>query len=194
MAKLLINLRGTSGSGKTTVARTFLNNFPNETLRKRDGKVAGVRIDVTGFTYPLFLVGKYDNTCGGMDTVPTQVDCAELATKAYQMGHVICEGLLASGVGPGATLPAALISAAGPHVRFLCLNTPLELCIERVKARREAAGNDKPFNPANTESKYQQVQRSFEMLEEANQPVFWIDYQNAYQQVYDMIKEADANG
>jgi thymidylate kinase len=34
---------------------------------------------------------------------------------------------------------------------FAFLDTPLSTCISRVRKRRKAAGNTKPFNPENTQ-------------------------------------------
>ena len=112
-----------------------------------------------------------------------------MAVEAHRNGHVICEGLLASGVGPDGALPAAIIRHAMPHARFLFLDTPLEVCIERVKARRAAAGNAKEFNPQNTESKHKQVHRSFELLRDHGPR--WIDHRRAFDEVFSIIEEHD---
>lgn len=191
--RLIINLRGTSGSGKTSVARGFMNNYPHETLRNAKGKALGTRVDVTELQHPLFLVGKYDNTCGGMDTIETQELAAQRAIAAYGIGHVLCEGLLASGVGPGGTFPRMLIEAAGRAAVFAFLDTPLEVCIERVKARRAAAGNTKEFNTLNTERKFNQVVSSFQKYVEAQQSALWIDHTNAYAEVFNLLREAENN-
>jgi shikimate kinase len=190
MTHLIVNLRGTSGSGKTTVARTFMDRYPHETLT-RAGKAVGVRVDVTEFRAPLFLIGTYNNVCGGLDTVPTQLEGAQRAILAYKYGHVLCEGLLVSGVGPGGTMPREIIQAAGENAVFAFLDTPLEVCIARVKTRREARGNTKPFNPANTESKHKQTHDCVPLYKAAGHTTYWIDHHNPYEQVYDLFKKAD---
>lgn len=191
MPKLFVHLRGTSGSGKTTVARTLMNNYPHETMFSK-GKPAGVRIEVPGWNWPVFLLGKYDTVCGGMDTIPTQAECVERATKAYQHGHVLAEGLLASNVGPEATFSAGAIAAAGPNVRFLFLDTPLEVCIARVEERRRAKGNPKPLNPKATTEKWEGCRGGFRLLSEAGHPTYWLPYQTAYEKVFKMMARADA--
>lgn len=192
MPRLILNLRGTSGSGKTTVARKLMENVPSLSLTDVREKVLGMRVERPGWRNPLFLIGRYDNVCGGMDTVPTQDRCAELVTKAYSYGHVICEGLLASGVGPKATLPAACIAAAGPNAWFLCLDTPLEICLERVQRRRTERGDIRPFNPDNTKAKWDQTRRAYELLEEGGANVRWLPYETAYEKVRTMLERADA--
>ena len=198
MPKLIINLRGTSGSGKSTIVRTFIERGGSTNIRDEDGKVLGVKMrpahTTENWRWPLFAVGKYDNVCGGMDTVPSQAACVTLVANAYDYGHVLCEGLLASGVGPKATLPAACIALAGPNAWFLCLDTPLEVCLERVRKRREARGDDREFNPENTKSKWEQTRRAYELLEEGGANVRWLPYETAYEKVRAMLEKADAAG
>lgn len=187
--KLLCNLRGTSGSGKTTVPKTFMERYGHTDIRNELGKPIGVKVVVPEWNHPVFFIGKYTNVCGGLDTVRTQVEAGQMSIEAHQHGHVICEGLLASGVGPDGALPAAIIRHAWPNARFLFLDTPLEVCIERVKGRRAARGNDKEFNPQNTESKHKQVHRSYELLKEYS-PI-WIEHMKAFDQVFSIIQEHD---
>lgn len=192
MPRLIINLRGTSGSGKTTVVRKLMETAPSQPV-VRSGKVIGMTTAPSRhWRQPLFFIGRYNNVCGGMDTVPTQADCATEVHRLYDHGHVVCEGLLASGVGPKATLPAACIAAAGPNAWFLCLDTPLEVCLERVQRRRDERGDDRPFNPANTQAKWEQTRRAYELLEEGGANVRWLPYETAYEKVLKMLERADA--
>ena len=108
--KLLVNLRGTTRQRQDTVARTFMEKFPHEALFMKSGKPAGVRVDVPGWYWPLFIPGKYSNVCGGMNSIKTQAECADRAIKAYEYGHVLAEGLISSGVGPEGTFPATIQS------------------------------------------------------------------------------------
>lgn len=194
MPRLIINLRGTSGSGKTTVARGFLRDFPNMPMLNAQGKILGMRVNPPAWRSSLFLIGKYDNTCGGMDTCETQADCATRVAMFYEQGHVLAEGLLASGVGPKATLPGACIAAAGANAWFLCLDTPLEICLQRVQGRRDERGDGRPFNPENTKSKWEQTRRAYELLEEGSANVRWLPHETAYEKVRRMLEKADAEG
>jgi len=76
----------------------------------------------------------------------------------------------------------------------LCMDTPLEVCIERVKARRAARGDDRPFNPANTVAKWEQTRRAYELLEEGGANVRWLPYETAYEKVRVMLEKADGAG
>lgn len=194
---VIINLRGTSGSGKTTAVRKFLD-FPNTVLHRKvtspkgkvTEKVAGYEISPPGLRSSLYLVGSYENVCGGLDGVGTQEDCANLITKAYRFGNVLCEGLLLSSVSSGATVPAAMIEAAGrDRVLFAFIDTPLEVCLDRVRARRQERGETKPFNETNTRKKYEDTQAARQRLIDEGCRVFDIDHNNAHNALYQLFQE-----
>ena len=91
---------------------------------------------------PVYVIGPYLTPCGGCDRILPFALAPQLIEKYAQQGHVVFEGLLMS------TFYGAigrLMETRDSVVMFL--DTPLELCIERVEARRRAAGNFRPFNP-----------------------------------------------
>ena len=184
----IINLRGTSGSGKSTVAFTFLKNFPSEELKGADGKVKGYRIDASsaGVKDPIFLLGKYTTACGGCDQIPTQQDAADRAVAAFQSGgNVLMEGLLASAAGPGGAVTKTIHETE--NAIFAILDTPLETCIERVKARRAARGDERPFNPKNTNDKWTQTHSTAKVLDSQGYDVRYVSHERAYEDVLDMF-------
>lgn len=192
MAKTWINLRGTSGSGKTTVAKDFLREHPWEALKK-DGKAVGVRVEL-GLRDPLFLLGRYDPSLafGGMDGIATQEECAELGRKAYAHGHVLCEGLLATGIGPKGALPRTMMEEAGRRAVFACLDTPLEACLERVRLRRIANGNEKPLVRKTIEDLWHRNVEAAERLRAGGARVVDVPWSAPYAFVLGLIREADA--
>ena len=132
--------------------------------------------------------------CGGLDTVKSQALCADRAVKAYTCGHVLAEGLLASGVSPAGTFPDAIIKAAGSNVRFLSLDTPLPICLARVVDRRRTKGNTAPLDPENTTAKWHSERSAFLKLEAAGVPVYWLPYERGYECVFKMLARADLGG
>lgn len=189
---VILNIRGTSGSGKSTIAFEFLKRFPNEALTGKDGKIKGYRVDTSsaGLKYDVFILGKYTTACGGMDAVPTQVEAGELANKAYSMGgHVLAEGLLASAAGPKGAFTDA-IYRTGAAI-FGILDTPIDVCLDRVRARRLAKGNEKPLNEKNTRDKYTQVHSTAKALDTLGYDVRAIDHTNAYEDVMSIFREAE---
>lgn len=187
MTHCILRISGTFGSGKTTAARGFLK-YPHQEMLGSDGKLKGYKIDA-GLRSPVFLLGSYRNVCGGCDGIPTQAEIANRVLRAHPAGHVLYEGALVSGAG----LAGAVTMATQPTgcSVYAFLDTPLELCIERVKGRREAAGNDKPFNPKNTIQKFDSVVGTYKALRKAECDVRMIDYTNPHPALFAILQEFD---
>lgn len=189
MKNIICSLRGTSGSGKSTVAFTFLKNHPNEELKGSDGKVKGYRIDA-GLKYPIYLLGKYTTACGGCDQIPEQQMAADRAIEAWKTGgHVLMEGLLASAAGPKGAVTKTIQETGA--ARFLIMDTPLDVCIERVKARRLARGDEREFNPKNTNDKWTQTMSTAKTLAGLGYDVRYIDHTHAYEDVMAIFQGAE---
>src|SRR6185312_9988630 len=60
-------------------------------------------------------------------------------------------------------------------VHIVSLDLPVEQCIEAVKSRREAKGNENEFNPANTIQKWELQKKCNEELEKIGLPVHHCD-------------------
>lgn len=143
------NLRGTNGSGKTYVARQLLklsNARPNQMVRH--GKpltYMGKLLDV-----PFIVFGSYETQCGGCDTIDSVKKVADLLhlwMKTKGEGLVFYEGLMISHM--IGTVGAAAKEYGRDHMIGF-LDTPLQVCIDRVKARRLERGNTAPFDPGRT--------------------------------------------
>jgi hypothetical protein len=76
---------------------------------------------------------------------------------------------------------------------FAFLDTPWEVCLQRVLARRAAAGNDKPFDPEKTmRYAYKQCHRSAQLLTAAGgYDVRWLDHTNAVGEVVGWLRESE---
>jgi len=167
MRRAILSVRGTFGSGKTTAVREFMTRYPTTELRNSAGKIMGYKCDASAalVQQPIFIVGKYDNVCGGTDSIKTQDEIAERIHKAHARGHVLFEGALVSASGLAGAVTQS-IHPTGCDV-YAFLNTPEELCIERVKGRRAAAGNAKPFDPVNLVDKFKSVVNCYRNLKAA---------------------------
>jgi len=186
---IILRVAGTFGSGKTTAVREFLNGYPCEALM-RGNKIAGYRLDMSeaGITVPLFVIGKYDNTCGGTDAINTQAEIADRITKAHPLGHVLYEGALVSASGLAGQVTQA-IHGTGCDV-YAFLDTPQDLCIERVKGRRLAAGNEKEFDPKNLIDKFESVANCYRNLRnEGSYDVRLINHKAIHEALLDIIRE-----
>ena len=188
MKHIILRIAGTFGSGKTTAMRGFFN-YPHTVLMSGK-KIAGYQVDASsaGISEPIFVVGKYDNTCGGTDAIKTQAEIAEKILKAHPHGHVLYEGALVSASGLAGQVTQA-IHPTGCDV-YAFLDTPQDLCVERVKGRRLAAGNDKEFDPKNLIDKFESVVNCYKNLrKEGTYDVRLIDYTDPHPKLVEIIKE-----
>lgn len=188
MKHVILRIAGTFGSGKTTAMRAFFD-YPTNILMSGK-KIAGYRVDLTsqGISAPAYVLGKYDNTCGGTDAIKTQAEIAEKILKAHPLGHVLYEGALVSASGLGGQVTQA-IHGTGCDV-YAFLDTPQSLCIERVKGRRLAAGNEKEFDPKNLIDKFESVVNCYKNLRAAGgYDVRLIDHRDPHPALLDIIRE-----
>lgn len=190
--KIILSIRSTFGGGKTTAVREFLNGYPSEELRGRDGKIRGYRVDAraAGIEQPVYVIGKYDNVCGGCDAIPTQQEAANRILAAHPHGHVLFEGALVSASGVNGTVTQAIHPTGADCYAFL--DTPLEVCIERVLGRRAAAGNTKEFNPKNLIHKFDSVVSTYKTLRRENYDARLIDHTRVHEQLCAIIREYEA--
>lgn len=150
---MIIQIRGTSGSGKTWVMR--------EVMKRLSGMVTRTPVYVEKRKRPLYylfdnriaVLGSYEAACGGCDTIGSARAVFE-TIQALPAGieTIICEGLLLS--------EDVKWSTQLPDLRVLFLSTPLETCLKQIGERRKEAGNDKPLNTANTSNRIGTIERA----------------------------------
>lgn len=153
---MIINIRGTNGSGKTTLARALIGpdpqgidlvEYPSPTKRDPERKAW---VDGFGGRTSFLAIGSYKQGCGGMDTIPS-FDLQQQGVRAaydwkrpngYQLTgerpeHIVCEGVLASTVfGSWGNFFSGFNK---DEVLIAYLDTPLEVCLERIRQRQIAA-------------------------------------------------------
>lgn len=145
----ILKIHGCSGAGKTTAVREYMRaNFPTRKFIVKDKPEAYQYGDT-------YILGSYENTCGGMDTVGSAGEVMALLDKYAPLGNVIFEGLLQS------TYYGAMGTHSrkyGPAYIYAFLDTPIETCLERVVARRAASGRNNKFNPQLTRDKHSTIE------------------------------------
>jgi hypothetical protein len=154
---VIINPRGTSGSGKTELVRRIMANYgwgsgSRVEPARRQGRERPIayRLRHPLGGRPLVLLGHYEATSGGCDTIRAKDggldEAFRLAGEYAASGHdVLLEGLLLSG--------EHLRSAALAKVHelyVLRLNTPLDRCIRNVIARQRAGRRNWAFHRENS--------------------------------------------
>lgn len=187
---VIVKLHGTSGSGKTTVARGLMETGRTETiLNSANRKPEAYKTIVPFLKEPLYVLGPYTATCGGLDSLSDVEDHIRLLNTYGQLGHVFYEGLLGSEyygrIG-------AVSEAFGRRHVFAFLDTPIELCLERIKTRREARGNTKPLNPTNTVGRVAKIERLKHRLLDMGREVEVIDHRYPVDHILTIYKNYDA--
>jgi hypothetical protein len=147
---MIIQIRGTSGSGKSTVMRRVMEGAGTWIAHNQEGRKRPLYYtcnDLKGVA----VLGHYESACGGCDTVGSAREVFELILSLPQY-TILCEGLLLS--------EDVKWSSQLKDLHVLFLTTPLEQCLTQIKQRRTEAGNEKPLNPENTSNRVATIERA----------------------------------
>ena len=125
--KLILNIRGTHGSGKSTVVQDLMKMA--ETLTPVNpgarGRPEGYRLALPGVRKPVYIVGPYETQCGGADAIQPYATIWPRVEAYAKKGHVIFEGALVS-CSVGSIGETMIASKKDCVVGYL--DTPLEEC------------------------------------------------------------------
>ena len=147
MILVLINLRGTHGSGKSTAIRSLMEK---SNVRPIFGTTFGLRCPegykarLPKVDVDVFLLGPYTAQCGGCDCIQPYSLIPPLIEKYAEQGHVIFEGALISTC--WGTI-GGLLERRQRDVIIVFLDTSLDECIRRVCTRRLERGDEREFDP-----------------------------------------------
>ncbi len=134
---MLIQIRGTSGSGKTTIMRSIMQTLMWNPTYVLEGRRKPTYYVSCGDVEGIAVLGHYESVCGGCDTFKGY---SQLLTAVRHASAccplVLMEGLMLS---DDVLQTVKMHEECGPTQCYY-LVTPLPLCIERVKGRREAKG------------------------------------------------------
>lgn len=137
---MLISLRGTNGSGKSTVIRALMRGSSCSPIYGCLGprQPEAYELGVPGCKERVFLLGPYQTPTGGCDRLQYE-QVLDLIKKYEPKGHVIFEGIIVTSVYGRV---GALMEQYKTDSVFVFLDTPLEVCLERVEARRGGKARD----------------------------------------------------
>jgi hypothetical protein len=143
---LLITVRGTSGSGKSTVVRAVMEAAPGgwqaSYVPGRRRPLYYYALDPEDFGgLRVAVLGHYEIACGGCDTIGSVPQVFTMLEALPPLDVVLAEGLLLS-----EDVKWTLAYGAG-RARCLFLDTPVNECLRRVGLRQEARGRS-PADPA----------------------------------------------
>ena len=158
--RLLINLRGCNGSGKSTIPLSMMNDRGRYVIEKPyKGKQRKI---LTVFPkYNFVVLGAYLNKTGGMDTFPDTELCMKAMNYAiakFPGYNILMEGIMASTVYSTWRNAYKKVEEKYPEIQIVILNLipPLHVALERVQLRN----GGKPVNEQAIESKYNTVLRN----------------------------------
>ena len=188
--KLIINLRGTHGSGKSTIVKHLIELYNGVTTtaslnpESRKPKPEGHQMETP---YGLLTaVGPYHTACGGCDGIQPYARIWPLVEKYAALGHVIFEGALVSSsygeIGRSS-------EKFGRQFVFAILDTPVDVCLARIVARRKERGVDKPFNEDNTKNKFKNILRSLETMQANGRRVVHLNYLDPIPQILELFQK-----
>ena len=191
---MILNIRGTNGSGKTHLVRRLLAEHENEVIYDQTGKKI---VAYNLFNLNTFVVGRYDVSCGGADTMPkpkdmtdwNSMDVVEQEVRRYaKMGNVLFEGLIVSSV-DGRWFK---ISEELPFT-WAFLDTPMEVCRQRVGERNGGKllkNEELGLEKTHLGLVYKRCQTHLRRAQAAGLNVLVVNYERAYETIQEQLLSA----
>jgi hypothetical protein len=189
---VLITLRGTNGSGKSTIVRQLMAIAPGP-REERHEEGTGRPL---GYVWPeakLAVLGRYDVATGGCDGYSwkgaTDWVLQQVSNYAWEGFNVVFEGVMVSmyGVNRFKQLNAAQ-TMLGNHLYLIQLTTPKEDCIAAVLARRARSikQHAKEFNPHHLLDHHKSIgQGSYTLMKTVT--VEWLDRERAFLRAKELL-------
>lgn len=175
-----INVRGTSGAGKSHLVRQLMQLYASTEPMYTEGrkKPYWYHLAATNGGRSLVVPGHYDTPCGGCDTIKTGGEVWSLVKMALSMDR----NCLFEGIMPQDWKIERVEELAGlAELHIVQLNTPVELCLEAIRGRRAARGNEKPLSPKNTVSRARNVEARIRELRRRGIACHTVDRDGAFQ-------------
>lgn len=148
---MIIQIRGTSGSGKTTVMRAVMEALGPWKPVFREGRKQPLYYVAKTKTQRLAVLGHYEATCGGCDNIGSAKSVYELIQEV-EADVILSEGLLLS--------EDVKWSSQLDNLKIVFLTTDVDTCVQQIKSRRQKAGNEKPLNESNTRKRVSVIERA----------------------------------
>jgi hypothetical protein len=148
---MIVNIRGTGGSGKSTVIRRIMELYGNSRPVYQSGRKRpyGYELSHTALPHPLYVVGHYETPCGGGDTIANVEDVFD-SVRSYASHHdVLFEGIISQ----DDTKRTIMLAREFPNFLVIFLTTSLKDCLDGIQQRRNARGDMRMLNSRNTESR-----------------------------------------
>lgn len=181
----IVNLRGTNGSGKSTVARKLFSSgagakeidlAPYYTPKGQKRYVIGYEVPEND----LIVVGSYRTECGGCDAIKTQdLVCEAVRHASGLAAHVFFEGVIVS------TLFSRYMNLSKElgGLVWAYMDTPLDVCLERISRRN----GGKAIKTELVANKLRSINNTRLKASLARERVADIDHERAVEQVWSLF-------
>lgn len=167
MSRVLVNIRGCNGAGKSTIPLSMLDDpkLSESYIYSSDAKRVAT---ITVFpTYGWVALGKYSNKCGGLDTIKdiaTVKRALEYALIRYPKYDLIMEGILCSTTYSSyADMFHKVEEKYSVQPIILSLMPSVDVCLERIQQRN----GGKPIKEDIVANKWGMVYRSHKKFKAA---------------------------
>tara|TARA_R110000824_G_scaffold161996_3_gene337572 strand:+ start:4238 stop:4852 length:615 start_codon:yes stop_codon:yes gene_type:complete len=194
---MIINIRGTSGSGKSTIVTQLMKRYTVKQAIFTEGRKQplGYKLDKSDITrrqtgvslQPMFVIGHYESPCGGCDTISSsgsQDKIWELIRDYHtQKYHVLFEGAII-GDDRNRTNQAHL---DGLPLLLIELDVSLEECLKSIQIRRAARGVTKLVNPHNTTKRFKRIHSRMKKFKTFGIDVRVLNREEAFKQCLDAL-------
>jgi hypothetical protein len=183
----VINIRGTYGSGKTTLARFVMDNYPNQQpqyIAGRKRPLYYTHDHPTGGN-PLAVIGSYETVCGGCDTITEVALIFDTVDYLQANGYdVLYESLLMT-----ADVGRTAGWAEKWNLHIIYLDVPTQVCIDSVNSRRRAKDpTAKDVDTKNLLAKIQGCRSSSKSLTARGVACEWLDRAAAFHRVLELLE------
>lgn len=172
----LVNLRGTNGSGKSSVPFSFIHNDPDTfELTYEYNRKPRVIATVCPNEKWLFL-GSYKNKCGGLDCYKTQEQTADALKMVWKLPYnILMEGVISSTIfSTYAELFKSVNQNNERDVVIATLLPGLQTCLDRVQKRN----GGKAVKTEQIASKYAIMERNLKKFQNAGFNCLVLDNSN----------------
>jgi hypothetical protein len=197
---MIIQIAGTSGSGKSHLMRSFMKWAEEEGIPKEVNYIAdsvaekGKRGSPIGykfgtkpkpFAHNVFVVGAYESPTGGCDTIKSISQVFAVVEGHHKQGvHVLFEGLFCMNQTRGPALAAEL----GKKLVVLQLTTPLATCIASINSRRADRGEGELANKKNTTDNYNRCTNYCNQMRNAGARVIRVSRDEALDKILELLE------
>lgn len=138
---VVVKMGGCNGSGKTSVARGILEHMGAVPCTFKGAAKSPNYYVGTYKGVEVVVLGSYETACGGMDTISDKLQRLDMVQKMCKPGRIVFfEGLITGKTyGAFGELSETHVNGKKGLWLYTFMDTPFEVCVERVLQRRAQA-------------------------------------------------------